>query len=106
MIAPDPARASVESLWAITSYFNPMSYQRRRANYRLFRERLNVPLVTVELAYGRDFELSDGDADILVQLRARDILWQKERLLNLALGPAEPLQKRRVCRLRYCFRDR
>jgi hypothetical protein len=86
MIAPDPARASVESLWAITSYFNPMSYQRRRANYRLFRERLNVPLVTVELAYGRDFELSDGDADILVQLRARDILWQKERLLNLALG--------------------
>jgi hypothetical protein len=72
-------------LWAITSYFNPIGYRRRPANYRLFRERLNVPLVTVELAYGSDFELTQRDADILVQLRGADILWQKERLLNVAL---------------------
>ena len=72
-------------LWAITSYFNPIGYRRRPANYRLFRERLNVPLVTVELAYGPDFELTQSDADILVQLRGEDVLWQKERLLNVAL---------------------
>jgi hypothetical protein len=72
-------------LWAITSYFNPMGWQRRLANYRLFRERLSVPLVAVELAYGPVFELTKSDADILIQLRGVDILWQKERLLNLAL---------------------
>jgi len=85
MIAAAASR-NVEGLWAITSYFNPMRYQRRRANYRLFRERLNVPLVTVELAYGPDFELTESDADILVRLRGADILWQKERLLNVALS--------------------
>jgi hypothetical protein len=73
-------------LWAITSYFNPMRYQRRRANYRIFRERLNLPLLAVELAYDSDFELEVNDAEILLQLRARDVMWQKERLLNVALG--------------------
>jgi len=73
-------------LWAITSYFNPMRYQRRLANYRTFRARLDLPLVAVELAYGADFELGDGDADVLVRLRGRDVMWQKERLLNVALA--------------------
>jgi hypothetical protein len=72
-------------LWAITCYFNPAGYRRRLANYRVFRERLPVPLVAVELGYGPDFELSENDADILVQLRGQDVMWQKERLLNLAL---------------------
>ena len=72
--------------WAITCYFNPMRFRRRLLNYRRFRDRLKVPLVAVELAYGPDFELGQRDAEILVQLRGgRDILWQKERLLNLAL---------------------
>src|SRR5262249_45258308 len=64
---------------------NPARYQRRLANYRVFRERLIVPLVTVELAYGHDFELDGEDAEILIRLRGGDILWQKERLLNIAL---------------------
>lgn len=73
-------------LWAITCYFNPMRFRRRILNYRLFRERLKVPLVAIELAYGPEFELGEGDAEILVQLRGgRDVLWQKERLLNLAM---------------------
>jgi hypothetical protein len=85
MIGSAAISRSAESLWAVTSYFNPMKYQRRRANYRLFRERLGVPLLTVELAYGPDFELTRGDADILIQLRGVDMLWQKERLLNVGL---------------------
>ena len=58
MTAGRAARPAVDGLWAITSYFNPVSYRSRRENYRLFRERLPVPIVTVELAYGADFELA------------------------------------------------
>jgi hypothetical protein len=72
-------------LWAITAYVNPLRYRRRLANYRTFRARLDVPLVAVELAYGTDFELGEGDADVLIRLRGRDVMWQKERLLNVAL---------------------
>jgi hypothetical protein len=62
-----------------------MRYRRKRGNYRLFRERLGLPLVAVELAYGPDFELADEDAEILIRRRGGDVLWQKERLLNIAL---------------------
>jgi len=72
------------SLWAITSYFNPIGYQRRIQNYHVFRTRLGVPLVTVELSFDGNFQLGRGDADILVQLTGRDVLWQKERMLNVA----------------------
>jgi hypothetical protein len=37
-------RRNVGDLWVIASYFNPVGYRRRLANYRLFRERLIVPL--------------------------------------------------------------
>ncbi len=73
------------NLWAITSYFNPIGYQRRIQNYHAFRSRLGVPLVTVELSFDGTFQLERGDADILVQLTGRDIMWQKERLLNIAV---------------------
>jgi hypothetical protein len=72
-------------VWAITSYFNPVGYQRRLSNYRMFRANLGVPLVTVELSFDGRFELTDQDADILIQLHGGALLWQKERLLNLAL---------------------
>jgi len=77
--------SSHHGLWAITSYFNPMGYCRRLRNYRLFRERLTVPLLTVELSYGDTFELGPHEAELLIQLRGQDVMWQKERLLNLAL---------------------
>ena len=85
------ARSSTHSgtaapLWAITCYFNPIGYRRRLANYHAFRDRLNVPLVAVELSYGGAFHLHEGDADLLIQLRGRHVLWQKERLLNVALA--------------------
>jgi hypothetical protein len=79
------ARRDADGLWAITSFYNPVGYRRRIENYRRFRERLSVPLVAVELGYRSDFELGEGDADILVQLRGIDVMWQKERLLNIAV---------------------
>ena len=53
-------------LWAITSYFNPIGYRRRLANYRAFRARLSVPLLAVELT-GPD--LTDTDAEIILRTR-------------------------------------
>src|SRR5689334_5884496 len=79
-----------DMLWAITSYFNPMRYERRRINYQLFRKSLRLPLLAIELAYGENFELVESDADILIQLRGKDVMWQKERLLNLALSALPP----------------
>lgn len=72
-------------LCAITCFFNSARYKRRYQNYRLFREHLTVPLVAVELSFDGNFELGQGDAEILLQFQSRDVLWQKERLLNLAL---------------------
>ena len=73
-------------IWAITCFFNPAGYRQRYKNFRIFREHLSVPLVAVELGYGNDFELKDGDADVLVQLHGSSALWQKECLLNIALS--------------------
>jgi hypothetical protein len=78
-----PSRSA--SLWAITCYFNPMDYKTKLENFRIFRKYLSVPLVAIELAYDRDFELAHGDAELLIQLRGKSVLWQKERLLNVAL---------------------
>src|SRR6185436_16414039 len=84
-------------IWGITVYFNPVGYRRRRDNYRVFRQRLRIPLLAIELAYGSEFDLDEGDADILVQLRGRDVLWQKERLMNLALQALPAACRRVVC---------
>jgi hypothetical protein len=73
-------------LWGITCYFNPVGYRRRLQNYHLFRQHLTIPLVTVELTYRDDFDLPADAADVLIRLRSSDVLWQKERLLNLALA--------------------
>ena len=77
----------VRELWAVTCYFNPAHYERRYRNYRIFRDHLRVPLVTVELSCGEDsFQLHEKDADLLIQRRCPDVLWQKERLLNIGLA--------------------
>jgi hypothetical protein len=75
----------LDETWAITSYFNPMQWHRRPANYQIFRQHLQFPLIAVELGYDGRFDLKQGDAEVLLQLTGGDIMWQKERLLNLAL---------------------
>jgi hypothetical protein len=80
----------MSGFWAITAYFNPAGYRRRKANYSLFRKHLDLPLLTVELGYGPQFELGEGDADILIQIPGQDVMWQKERLLNRAVAALPP----------------
>jgi hypothetical protein len=90
VIAPLDLNGS-HGLWAVTAYFNPLGYRRRRENYRVFRERLHVPLVAVELGFDGRFDLRDGDAEVLIRIGDGDVMFQKERLLNLAIShvPAE-----------------
>lgn len=74
----------------ITSYFNPQHYNRPRANFRRFAEGIaaaGVPLWIVELAFDDDpFELPSGTTVLSLRgSRARHLMWQKERLLNLLI---------------------
>jgi hypothetical protein len=75
-----------DRLWAITAFYNPAGFQRRVANFRIFRNQINVPLLVVELSFGGAFQLDPSDADIVVRCLGGAVLWQKERLLNVALA--------------------
>jgi hypothetical protein len=76
-------------LIVLTSYFNPAHYKSKSINYRAFRnhiKRQNVKLLTIECAFGDEgFELTDDDADIMIRVRSNSKIWQKERLLNIAI---------------------
>ncbi|MCL4746869.1 MAG: hypothetical protein KJZ83_15865 [Burkholderiaceae bacterium] len=72
-------------LWAVTSYFNPTGSKRRIANYHAFRAALECPLLAVEWSRDRRFELYERDADLLVRIDGGDLMWQKERLLNIGI---------------------
>lgn len=74
-------------LWSITCYFNPCRYRTKRANFDVFMEgmkKAGANLLVVELAFGdEEFELEPGEN--ILQLRGGGVMWQKERLLNIAI---------------------
>lgn len=84
------ARAYVpaDDLGVVTCYFNPGGYRTRLRNYRRFAatlERSRVHWLVVECAFGSDpFTLPPSPR--VVRVRARDVMWQKERLLNVAVA--------------------
>jgi len=70
-------------LGLITCVFNPTNSRRLRDNYVQFRKKLNHPITTVELVFGdQPFFIDDA-----IQIRGnhKNLMWQKERLLNIAL---------------------
>ena len=73
-------------LWSITSYFNPCRYKTKRANFDAFMEgmeKVGANILVVELAFdNEEFELPKSDR--VLQLRGTGVMWQKERLLNVA----------------------
>lgn len=73
-------------MWAITTYFNFSGFQSKLHNYRLFHSKLGIPLLTVEFSITGEFELTQEDADILIQIQGGAMLWQKERLLNIGIN--------------------
>lgn len=76
----------MSALFVITTYFNPCRYATRRSNYDTFMNgmrKTGVPCITVECAFeDQPFELSRSLE--VIQIRSQTLLWQKERLLNIA----------------------
>ncbi|HET8799047.1 MAG TPA: hypothetical protein VFO89_15240 [Thermoanaerobaculia bacterium] len=76
-----------DRVWVVTSFFNPARFATKRRNYERFRAGLaaaGVPCLTVECAFdGLPFELRASSS--VLHVRSRDVLWQKERLLNVAI---------------------
>jgi hypothetical protein len=85
-LLPDLAADPRQDFWAITTYFNLTDSVRRRQNYHGFRRQLSVPLLTVEWNPDGQFQLGEGDADSLLQIAGGDLMWQKERLLSMAVA--------------------
>ena len=78
-------------LHAVTCLFNPCGYRRLVENHRTFAAGLadaGVPLTTVELSFDGRFEVPGSVR--LVGDPAVHTLWQKERLLNLAVESLPP----------------
>lgn len=79
------------TFWGITTFFNPAGYSNKYRNYKIFRKKSKkqgLSLCAVELVFGKGkFELNKNDAEILIQIRGsnKNLMWQKERLLNIAL---------------------
>jgi hypothetical protein len=77
---------TTDDLWGITCYFNPCRYKTKRQNFELFMEGMEAVganVLVVELAFGdEEFELPEGDR--VLRLRGTGVMWQKERLLNIA----------------------
>lgn len=75
-------------LAAVCCFFDPSGSRARLRNFEIFHRHLlaaGVPLLVVELAFGdQPFRL--GGVDDLLQLRGGDVMWQKERLLNLGIA--------------------
>ena len=71
-------------LWAVTTFYNPAKFRVRNENFAKFVSALKIPLLVVEHAPSGCFEARAG-ATIHVPVTGGDVLWQKERLLNVAL---------------------
>jgi hypothetical protein len=83
-----PVYASVDDLWLLTTYFNPAKFENKRRNYEAFAGKMassGLRLVTIECAFG-DGEFELPDSPNLLRVRASNVMWQKERLLNVAVS--------------------
>lgn len=89
---PAPFYIPCDDLWVITTYYNPAGYRTKRVNYHRFAAPIRaagIPLITVEAAFGADpFELEP--ASDIIQVRGRDVMWMKERLINMVIAQLPP----------------
>jgi hypothetical protein len=72
----------------VSAYYNFTGSPFRYKNYSVFQKNIrkhNIKLTTVEFNPTGNFELKTGDADYLLQFSEGDIMWQKERLLNIGI---------------------
>jgi len=77
-----------EDIGIITCYFNPSNYKTKFSNFKVFENiirKSNIYMMVVECAFG-DTEFTLNDFPNVLKVRSQDILWQKERLLNIAVS--------------------
>lgn len=72
----------------VTCFFNPIGYATKRLNYNLFiesMERSEVQYIVVECIFpGQKFTLPDSKR--VIRMYSNSVMWQKERLVNLAVS--------------------
>ena len=87
--APQPA-IRPDRLHVITAITNPRRFESRYRLYREFEEyveKSGATLITVEGAFGeREHAITSANNPHHIQLRNNVEIWQKERMLNIALG--------------------
>jgi hypothetical protein len=88
LVADYPDGIAGEGLHNVVDHFvlQPQAIQAPLGELsKTFRKNLVTPLVTAKPSFDGSFELTRDDADILIQISGGAVLWQKERLLNLAI---------------------
>jgi hypothetical protein len=88
MRRPSGARPLNEGQFAVVScFFNPSGSLRKVKNFNRFLEGMDacgVRCLVVELAFGSSPHQLEREKDT-IQLRSNDVMWHKERLLNIAI---------------------
>lgn len=78
----------------ITCFFNPNDCPYRLSNYKNFHQymkSIDMPVYAVEMVFGNnEFQLTSEDATWLKQIRGTHLMFQKERMLNIALDALPP----------------
>jgi GR25 family glycosyltransferase involved in LPS biosynthesis len=76
----------VPKLAVITTFFNPNNYVNLKYNYLTFSKKIKekCDLFTIELSYDNNFFIEDENV-VRIKGNETNILWQKERLLNILL---------------------
>ena len=87
-----PKYARPADLGIVTSYFNPCGFRVRTENFERFVEPIRaagIPLVIVEACFEADGKGAGATLPAehkTLRVNARDVMWQKERLLDLGTG--------------------
>lgn len=79
---------NVNDLGVVTCYFNPCGFRGRAENFERFVEPIRsagIPLVVVEAIFPGD-PCALPERHRTLKVHARDVMWQKERLLDLGVA--------------------
>lgn len=97
-VQSDYSFLSVDDLWIISCYFNPSQYKSRQHNFDLFYKSIlssGINHLIVECVFGNNnFYINPGEN--IIQVYSKSVLWQKERLLNIAIKSLPPQCKKVV----------
>lgn len=87
-------KTDINNFVVITSYFNPQRSKNRYQNFLKFSQHmadLKIPLYVIEGHHYKDRpQLTKKDCQNLHTFKYYDILWQKERLLNILVDKLPP----------------